>query len=89
MIGFAFWRDDFTEKNQIKMVMPSSLNGEVDDDSIVLEFDMEVIFVFNSMRDLNSNLSWGLIPGVCDLEVMSNKFFFGHIFFPQLDNGAS
>jgi hypothetical protein len=86
VIGFAFWRYDFAEKDKIKMIMSSYLNGEVNNDSIVLEFDMEVIFVLDGVRDFDSDFSWSLIPGVCDLEVMANKFLFGHIFFSEFDD---
>lgn len=89
MGSFRFWRDDFAEEDEIKMVMSSILNRKVDNDSIALEFDMKVIFVFDCVGDFNSNLGWGLIPSVCDFEVLANNFLLGYIFFSELDDGAS
>ncbi len=89
MIRFAFWRYDFAKQDEIKMVMSSSLNRKINNDSVVLEFDMKVFFVFNCVRDLDSNFGWSLIPCVCDLKVMTNKFLFSHVLFSELDDLAS
>jgi hypothetical protein len=89
VISLGLGRNDFSEQNQIKMIMATILNGEVNNDSVILELDMEIIFVFNGVGNFDTNFGGGLIPSVSHLEVMTNKFLFGHIFFSELDDGAS
>ena len=89
MISLGLGRNDFSEQNQIKMIMTTILDGEVNNDSVILELDMEIIFVLNGVGNFDTNFGGGLIPSVSDLEVMTNEFFFGHIFLSELDDGAS
>jgi hypothetical protein len=89
VISLGLGRNDFSEQNQIKMIMTTILDGEVNNDPVILELDMEIIFVFNGVGNFDTNFGGSLIPSVSDLEVMTNEFFFGHIFFSELDDGAS
>jgi hypothetical protein len=71
------------------MIVPTIWNGEVDDNSIILELNMKVLFVFDSVWNFDTNLCWGLIPSVGHLEILTYKFLFGDILFSELDNGPS
>lgn len=66
------------------MVMSAVLDWEIDNDSIVLELNMEVALVFNSVWNLYTDLCWGLVPRVSDFGVLSNKLFLGDVLFSEL-----
>jgi hypothetical protein len=68
------------------MIVSSVLNWEVDDNSIIVKFNMKIVLVFNGVWNLNTDFSWSLIPCVCDFIVLTNSFLFGHVFLPQSQN---
>lgn len=71
------------------MVVTTCLDGKIDDDSFLLEFDMKIVFIFDSVRYFDSYLSGGLVPSVGDFIVLSDKMLFGDIFLTQFDDLSS
>lgn len=84
--SFWFWRDDLAEQFQIQMIVSSCLNWEVNDNSIIVKFNMKIVFVFNGVWNFNTDFGWSLIPCVCDFIVLAYSFLSGHVFLPQGQN---
>lgn len=69
------------------MVMASSCNWEVNGDLFLLEFDLEIFFVLDNVRDFDSNFGGRLVPTVLDFGgVFADGSIFGDVHFPELDD---
>jgi hypothetical protein len=69
------------------MVMTSIMNGEVDGNFLIIKLDFKIVSILNCVRDLDANLGWCLIPGVCNFG--SDELFLSNVFFSQDDNVSS
>lgn len=68
------------------MIVSSLLNWEVDDNSIIVKFNMKIVLVFNGVWNFNTDFGWSLIPCVCDFVVLADSFLSCNVFFPQGQN---
>ena len=76
------------EENEIKfIVLFLSLNGEIDGNLILIEFDLQIFLLFHNKRNLNTYFGRRLIPAISELG--SQQLFLRNIFLTHLDDITS